>query len=36
MSPEIAESIYRLLQDPVVRPIVDNYSSNFYLMDNAS
>jgi guanine nucleotide-binding protein G(i) subunit alpha len=36
LKPEIAQQIHRLSQDPVVKPIIDDHSSDFYLMDSAS
>jgi guanine nucleotide-binding protein G(i) subunit alpha len=33
---EIADYIHQVWQDPVVRPLVDDHSSDFYLMDSAS
>ncbi|KAF4621487.1 hypothetical protein D9613_001240 [Agrocybe pediades] len=35
-SPEIAEAIHQLWKDPVIPKIMDEHSSDFYLMDSAA
>lgn len=35
-SPEIAEAIHQLWKDPMVPKIMDEHSSDFYLMDSAA
>ncbi|RXW17755.1 hypothetical protein EST38_g8105 [Candolleomyces aberdarensis] len=34
-SPEIAEAIHQLWKDPIIPKIMDEHSSDFYLMDSA-
>jgi guanine nucleotide-binding protein subunit alpha len=36
LSPAIADAINQVWQDPVVKRILDEHSSEFYLMDSAS
>ncbi|KAJ7594999.1 guanine nucleotide binding protein, alpha subunit [Mycena floridula] len=36
LSPEIADAIHQLWQDPIIPKIMDEHSSEFYLMDSAS
>lgn len=36
LSQEIAEAIHQLCQDPIVPKIMNEHSSEFYLMDSAS
>ncbi|KIY67848.1 heterotrimeric G-protein alpha subunit, GPA3-like protein [Cylindrobasidium torrendii FP15055 ss-10] len=36
LSPEIAEAIHQLWQDPIVPTLLDEHSSEFYLMDSAA
>jgi guanine nucleotide-binding protein subunit alpha len=35
LSPEIADAISQLLQDPIIPKIMDDHASEFYLMDSA-
>ncbi|KAJ7592473.1 heterotrimeric G-protein alpha subunit, GPA3-like protein, partial [Mycena floridula] len=35
LAPEIAEAIYQVIQDPVVPKVMNEHSSEFYLMDSA-
>ncbi|KAF9019687.1 heterotrimeric G-protein alpha subunit, GPA3-like protein [Hymenopellis radicata] len=36
LSPEIADAIHQLWQDPIIPVMMDEHSSDFYLMDSAS
>ncbi|KAK7039241.1 Guanine nucleotide-binding protein alpha-2 subunit [Paramarasmius palmivorus] len=36
LSPDIADAIHQLWQDPVIPKIMDEHGSDFYLMDSAS
>ncbi|KAF8128320.1 G-protein alpha subunit-domain-containing protein [Mycena galopus ATCC 62051] len=35
LSPEIADAISQLMQDPIILKIIDEHASEFYLMDSA-
>jgi guanine nucleotide-binding protein subunit alpha len=34
--PDIAEAIHQLWKDPIITKIMDEHSSDFYLMDSAA
>ncbi|KAF7316132.1 Heterotrimeric G-protein alpha subunit [Mycena indigotica] len=36
LSPEIADAIHQLMQDPIITKILDEHASEFYLMDSAN